>query len=249
MTLAEFLHPLRDKVKGEQVVATLFFFKQQNRFLATASPAKIREALINAQIPRARTANYSSVLSRLVPLVHRDTLGQWEITETGENHVRELLELDRDEPTLKTEDVDALTKLVSSLKDPAVRDYVDESISCLKIGARRASVVFLWSGAIHTLREALWSQQEPSVIDAAFKAHSPKARSFKKKGDFSYFSDAELLQVAQDFEILEKNGKTMLSHALDLRNSCGHPVKYKPGEKKVSSFIEDVLQIVFGVGI
>jgi hypothetical protein len=36
-----------------------------------------------------------------------------------------------------------------------------------------------------------------------------------------------------------------LEEALNLRNRCGHPTKYRPGEKKVSSFIEDVAGIVF----
>ena len=29
------------------------------------------------------------------------------------------------------------------------------------------------------------------------------------------------------------------------RNRCGHPGKYKPGVKQVSSFIEDIISIVF----
>jgi hypothetical protein len=37
----------------------------------------------------------------------------------------------------------------------------------------------------------------------------------------------------------------MLEHGLDLGNACGHASKYTPGGKKVSSFIEDVVGIVF----
>ena len=48
-----------------------------------------------------------------------------------------------------------------------------------------------------------------------------------------------------DLSIFDKSEKRQLGQALDLRNDCGHPVKYKPGEKKVSSFIEDVTSIVF----
>lgn len=246
MTLAEFLHPLRNSPKKEQVVATLYFFKQESVF-SSASPAKIRDALVNAQIPRARSANYSSVLARLVPMVHRTNLGEWEITDTGENHVRAMLGLVSNAAPATQEDVEALAHLAASMKDEAVRGYVDEAIECLRVGARRASVVFLWSGAIHTIREELWGRRTPAELDTTFKSHNPKAHSFKKKSDFSHFSDAELLQVAQDLEMLDRNEKKMMGHALDLRNSCGHPVKYKPGEKKVSSFIEDVLQIIFGV--
>jgi len=36
-----------------------------------------------------------------------------------------------------------------------------------------------------------------------------------------------------------------LSQALDLRNKCGHPTKYRPRKIKARSFIEDVVGIVF----
>jgi hypothetical protein len=37
-----------------------------------------------------------------------------------------------------------------------------------------------------------------------------------------------------------------MQQALDLRNQCGHPSNYRPGHKKVSAFIEDLIGIVFG---
>ena len=51
--------------------------------------------------------------------------------------------------------------------------------------------------------------------------------------------------MAQDLGLFDKAEKTTLGEALDLRNRCGHPSKYVPGVKKVSSFIEDVVGIVF----
>ena len=57
--------------------------------------------------------------------------------------------------------------------------------------------------------------------------------------------DGDLIQVAQDLSVYDKSEKKRLGEALDLRNDCGHPVRYKPGEKRVSSFIEDLTSIVF----
>jgi len=248
VTLAEFLDPLRKSAKKEQVLAALFFFKIETDS-SKATPSRIRQALIDARMPRARNANYSDVLARLIPKVHRAGAGRWEITETGEKHVRSQLGLVNEGPSpAPEEDVDALLALASELKDEVVRTYVDEAIKCLSVGARRAAVVFLWSGAVHTLREQIWSFGSKS-IDAALKGHFPKARTFAKKGDFAYMKDVDLLQIAHDFEVIDKSQKAMLEQALDLRNSCGHPVKYQPQEKKVSGFIEDVLQIVFDVNV
>jgi hypothetical protein len=46
-------------------------------------------------------------------------------------------------------------------------------------------------------------------------------------------------------EIYDKSQKRRLNEALDLRNDCGHPGKYRPGEKKVASVVEDVLATVW----
>jgi hypothetical protein len=246
MTLAEFLDPLRKSAKKDQVLAALYYFKHQTpEPQATAS--KLKTELAAAQVPRARSANYSDVLARLVPNVHKVQTGRWEITETGENRVRSLLGIeDLGSAPAVDNDVQALLDVSANLKDEAVRAYVDEGIKCLSVDARRAAVVFIWAGAVHTLREEAWGFGS-KAIDAALKSHHPKARTFAKKGDFAYVKDIDLLQVAQDFEIIDKSQKTMLEQGLDLRNSCGHPVKYQPQEKKVSGFVEDVLQIVFGV--
>jgi hypothetical protein len=72
----------------------------------------------------------------------------------------------------------------------------------------------------------------------------PRAK-LKKHEDFANVKDSELLQVAQDLAVYDKSEKKRLGEALDLRNDCGHPVKYKPREKKVASFIEDVVGIVW----
>jgi len=53
------------------------------------------------------------------------------------------------------------------------------------------------------------------------------------------------LQAAQDLGVLDKNEKDTLKERLSLRNRSGHPGKYLPGIKKVSSFIEDVISILF----
>lgn len=242
MTLAEFLHPVRSATKREQVVAALYFFKhEQGETVVTVD--KIRAGLVGANIPRARNANLSDVLARLIPLVERLGNGQWRITETGETHVRKKLELSNSSPRVK-EDVGLLTQIALSVTDETVREYVEESIACLQIGARRAAVVFLWSGVVHEIREQVWSAGK-DPIESHLQKRNPKAR-FRRKDDFAYVKDSTLIELTGDFGIFDKSERKRLSEALDLRNDCGHPVKYRPGEKKVSSFIEDLLQVVFG---
>jgi len=86
--------------------------------------------------------------------------------------------------------------------------------------------------------------RERLQVDALHK-HDPKARPVHQLDDFAYIKDALALLAARDLGLLDKNQKDTLEDALGLRNRCGHPSKYKPGVKKVSSYIEDIVSVVF----
>jgi hypothetical protein len=82
-------------------------------------------------------------------------------------------------------------------------------------------------------------------VNAALQRHDPKARRVSKLDDFAYVKDVLLVDALFDLGIIDTTEKKILGQALDLRNSCGHPTRYRPKEKKVSSFIEDLVGIVF----
>jgi hypothetical protein len=244
VTLPEFLHPLEKAGRTDQALAVLLFHKDHER-RRVMSGAEIQAALVQARIPGAKTMNVRQALARSGRYAHQAKRGgPWEITDSGEKHLRALYEV----PDLASNgaprtDVTALRGLAHRVPDEASRDYIDEAIQCLESGARRAAVVFLWSGAVAAIREAVWGHGA-NAIEAALQRHNPKAK-FRKKNDFDYVKDADLLQVAQDLSIYDKSQKRYLGDALDLRNDCGHPVKYKPGQTKVEGFIEDVVGIVW----
>ena len=73
----------------------------------------------------------------------------------------------------------------------------------------------------------------------------PKAKPIKKVDDLVLVKESVLLLSLQELGLVDKNQRSVLEDCLNLRNKCGHPGKYKVGEKKVSSFIEDLVGIVF----
>ena len=246
MTLTEFLYTLRKGKRSDQVLGALYFLKHE-RGTADASTADIRQALIDAGIPKARNINLSQALNQAAPFAQRlGPHGIWEITSSGEDHMRNVLALPVNQPQAQR-DVQSLEQTAAGIGDGNVREYIEEAIKCLKVDAKRASVVFLWAGAVHTIRQQLWIKagKNAKTIDVAIKAQNPGARNFKKQSDFDYVNDALLLDAAAELTLFDRSEKKQLKQALDLRNDCGHPVKYRPGEKKVSSFIEDVINIVF----
>jgi hypothetical protein len=104
--------------------------------------------------------------------------------------------------------------------------------------------VFLWSGAIKTIQLRMLAVAQAQV-NAAIHKHDPQARNVTRPDHFAYVKDKISILAAMDLGLLDKSEKDTLIEALDLRNRSGHPGKYKPGVKKVSSFIEDVISIVF----
>jgi len=146
----------------------------------------------------------------------------WTLTPSGFDYVRELMGLPVPEPEIE-HDLGALTNLVARIKDPEVKDYIEEATKCLQVGALRASVVFLWSGAIRTIHNQLLAFGS-AQLNAAIQKHDPKARSVSKVDQFAYIKDSTTLLAAADLGLLDKNQRDTLEEALGLRNRCGEDV-------------------------
>lgn len=246
MTIVEFLHPLKDNPIRDICLAALYFAQRYENTPALTVES-LRAVLRRARIPKASTLNLADVLSKSAPFV--DTGGKdghrflWALTTTGQQYVRTLVKLPAPEAEIEN-DVTALTQLLKKITDPDTADYVDEAIRCLSINALRACVVFLWAGSVKTIRDLVIACGNASV-NAAVLRYDPKARPIKTADDLVYLKECTLLLVAQDVGVFDKNERGVLEDCLDLRNKCGHPGKYKAGPKKVSSFIEDTVGILF----
>jgi hypothetical protein len=253
VTLVEFLNPLlkgggRRDLRQRDVVLAVMYYYRRYKTKPRMTAAEVKSGLVAGKVPKAKLWNVSDVLGKSAPYVHAPNateggLLQFELTDTGERAVREKLGLPEAEPEVE-HDVGALQKVAEGIPDERVKEYINEALLCLRVGALRAAVVFVWIGAVHTLRGAVWKLGGAPTIDTALKKHRPKM-SFTKEGDFADVNDDLLLQVAQDLGVIDKSEKKQLKHALDLRNDCGHPAEYKPREHRVSAFIEDVIGIVW----
>ncbi len=247
MTLVEFLHPINGGRQTDLVIAVLFHAKQflhQNDMTAT----EIRNALIQAKVRNAKHLNVNSILNRCAPNVHapsgreNGTLA-FELTPTGDDYIRDLLNVPTIVPALQNE-VNSLEAIASKISDPITLGFIEEAILCLSVNALRAAIVFTWSGAMHTLHDQAWQYAVKDINDAIFK-HDPKAHVIKKIADFAYIKDNVFLNACFDLGIYDKSQKDTLIEALNLRNRCGHPVDYQPKVNKARSFIEDVVGILF----
>jgi len=246
MTLVEFLHPLKGSANRDLCLAAMYFHQRYDG-VEDLTIEGLRALLKKGRVPKAATMNIADVLSKSAPMVEaagkKGSRFLWKLTVTGQERVRSLLKLPEHDVEVEN-DVAALQTLVGRVGEEDTVDYLGEALKCLQVNALRATVVFTWSGAIKKTRDEVFACGA-SVVDAAVKKHDPKAKSVSKADDLVLIKEAVLLLVAQELGIFDKNQRGILEECLNLRNKCGHPGKYKLGPKKVSSFLEDLIGIVF----
>lgn len=246
MTLVEFLHPLKGSGSRDFCLAAMYFH-QRYEGVEDLTIEGLRALLKKGRVPKAATMNIADVLSRSAPMV--EAAGKqgnrflWKLTATGQERVRSLLKLPDHDVEVEN-DVATLQNLVDKVGDEDTVDYLREALKCLQVNALRATVVFTWSSVVNKIRDDVFACGA-SVVDMAVKKHDPKAKTISKADDLVLVKESVLLLVAQELGIFDKNQRGILEECLNLRNKCGHPGKYKLGQKKVSSFIEDLIGIVF----
>jgi hypothetical protein len=246
VTLVEFIAPLKGGLQRDIVLAVLFYKRRYDE-LEAMTVDQIRSALVVARVQKAAKINVADILVKSGHFVDTPAAENgkrlWKLTDSGDKHVREILNLPAVTPEVEN-DVASLSTLASKIKDQDVRGYIEEALLCLRANALRAAIVFLWVGAIRTIQQKML-RGGAAALNSALQRHDPKSRNVAKIEDFAYVKDKIALLAAQDMAIIDKSEKGVLEQALDLRNSCGHPTKYRPGVKKASSLVEDIVGIVF----
>lgn len=246
MTLVEFIHPVLKKPHRDKILCLLYFFLRYKK-VESLTVDSIKSELRNARVPKHNKINVADVLNKSGHYV--DSPGTdgskrlWKITDSGQDYIRELLSLPDADPEIE-HDVSTLAATVNSIQNQEVVDYLEEALKCLRIGALRATIVFVWSGAVRTIQEKMLNKSKTD-LNNAIRKHDPSSRNVSRIDHFAYVKDKITLLAAMELGIIDKNEKDILGEALNLRNKCGHPGKYKPGPKKTSSFIEDVINIIF----
>jgi hypothetical protein len=182
VTLIEFLHPLKGGARKNVVLGTLYYGKRYKDQPAMTA-ADIKAAMRQARIPKAKDIKVNAVINQSAPYVH--SIGAtdngaflFEITGEGERYIRGKVGIATHDAQVE-HDVTALEAIAATVKDDTVRSYIEEAITCLRAGALRAAIVFLWTGAVRTLQDAALAKGVAS-LNAAITKHDPKARNIRR---------------------------------------------------------------------
>jgi hypothetical protein len=241
------MQPLKRESSTARALAMIYYVATEEAVAAVTS-ASLRALFKRLRAPAAATINTADILGRLgksgyVEAISGSSPIAWKITDSGASSIRAKLGIPDDTSEVRAE-IAALTALAQKkATSEETRDFLLEAVSCLGATALRAAVVFIWSGAIWTVQE--WLMKKPLAdVNREIQRHQ-KTREVKTIDDFAFVNDATTLLAARDLGLWDKGQHTIVEHALDLRNQCGHPSRYKLPPSRCKSVIEELINLVF----
>jgi hypothetical protein len=143
-----------------------------------------------------------------------------------------------------------VTKLLSDLpaKVPnlAERTFLNEALSCYRVGAYRAAIVMAWNLAFdHLLR---WIVEEPvrlQEFNAAIPLRYPKRNVVVVSiDDFEEFKESEIVELCRTSNLLTKNVIEVLREKLKRRNIAAHPSQVIITQAQADDTITDLVNNV-----
>ena len=141
------------------------------------------------------------------------------------------------EDSFDQSDIDKIESLVMSIEDYNIRDYLTESVACLRTGAKRAAVILIWNACMHRIRTQLFDNSNLNDLNAELQKIYKKAKEIKIYKDFEYIRDETTIILSANMKQIDKFQKDILiDNCLMLRNKCGHPSDYNPDEFRVKAF-------------
>lgn len=138
-----------------------------------------------------------------------------------------------------------LQKTIAKVSDAQRRSFLAEAISCLEVGARRATVVLSWIAALDHMHDFVLTHHL-AEFNSALKAQSGKLGklSVSIKDDFGDMKESEFITVCRSAGVITNDVRKLMDEKLGFRNSCAHPSSIAVGDSKVLSFVEDLVDNV-----
>ncbi len=135
-----------------------------------------------------------------------------------------------------------LQKTIAKVADAQRRDFLAEAISCLEVGARRATVVLAWIAALDHLHDFVLAHGLTAFNSALAKQPGKMGKIvIAKKDDFGDLKESEFILVCRSAGLITHDVRKLLDEKLGFRNSCAHPSSIAVGDSKVLSFVEDLV--------
>ena len=138
-----------------------------------------------------------------------------------------------------------LQKTIAKVTDTQRREFLAEAISCLEVGARRATVILAWIATLDHMYDFVIAHGL-ATFNAALAKQPGKVGKLviANKDDFGDLKESEFITVCRSAGLITHDVRKILDEKLGFRNSCAHPSSIAVGDSKVLSFVEDLVDNV-----
>jgi hypothetical protein len=133
--------------------------------------------------------------------------------------------------------------LTEKIKSDESREFLEEAVSCLNVGAKRAAIVMTWILTIDTLQEYIFTRKNKlDDFNKEWLKTNNKNKSITNIKEFSDIKEERFIELCRASGIIDNNERKILDVKLGIRNTASHPNKIKIKDSKVIDFIEDLIE-------
>jgi hypothetical protein len=256
MTVLEFLSGVGNvqELSRRSKVLLFAYYLRQYQGLLEFSRADIRQCFYDGLLKIPSDLNdllKSLSTGRNSPLMKSGRTGSYALAMPGLNEVETYLSVkskpETEVDTLLKSAIPYLEKVIAKLSDANQRKFLAESIACLGVDAKRATVIMTWACIIaHLYDYILGGKTRLADFNAALQRRTDKFSKIKVTlyDDFSDIPESVFIEVCRSAKIISSDVRKILEEKLGVRNTCAHPSGVEVHKTKVINFIEDLVDNV-----
>lgn len=136
-----------------------------------------------------------------------------------------------------------LSELPGKVPDLTERTYLNETLTCLRAGAFRATVVMAWNMAYSHLCDYVL-KKHLSAFNGELPKINSKAKLIVSLDDFAELKESEVLRCCRSANITPKNMDVVLQEKLKRRNTAAHPSQILVDRLKAEETVKDLVENV-----
>jgi hypothetical protein len=253
MTLLEFLRDLtnfQDYSRKSRILLIAYYLRQHQGVLEF-SANDIKKCCSGVIKPPSALVQQLKLLARgkNSPLANAPKSGFYSLAMPGLDEVESYLSArtpsNADVDAVFSEVIPRLGDTIAKLTEENRRRFMEEAISCLGVGARRATVLMVWAGTVDHLYDYVHTHKRDDFNAALHKRPDKPGRlTIATKDDFSDMKESVFIEVCRSARIISGDVRKILDQKLDIRNTYAHAASVEIGKTKVVDFIEDLVDNV-----
>jgi len=138
-----------------------------------------------------------------------------------------------------------LKKFVARVGEENQRKFIAEAVSCLKVDARRATIIMTWAATLDHLYEYVLAHRLADFNTALHIRKDPVSRlTVIAKDDFAEMKETVFIEVSRSARVISNDVRKILDEKLGVRNTCAHASGVEVHPSKVVNFVEDLVDNV-----